>query len=36
MEKGRNVPWKKQELMIKMNETEDKNEDGDADGMETR
>lgn len=22
--------------MIKMNETEDKNEDGDADGMETR
>lgn len=36
MEKGRNIPWQKRELMIKMNEAEDKNEDGDADGMETR
>ena len=42
MEEGRNEPWKKQELMIKLNETEEKikmemewRPDRDRDGIES-
>lgn len=36
LEWERSEPWEKQELVIKMGGTGDKNEDGDVDGMETR